>query len=277
MMKFQHPMDDIDAIARLLPPFPKVVLQLLELLRHEEASFELMARLIRNDPVLSGNILAMANHIRRLHVQSDLTDPFAAVSLIGVNRVRKIVVSTGMNRFIQAGSGSEFLFHHSLAVAITTQELAMMCDVTADEAYVVGILHDIGQLCFQVLDDEAFQKVCHQAALDGQILERETKIFGIDHCQMGARLAQHWNLPDHVVSAIRTHHHDTIASRNLQAVVCLGETLARALDLPSSSRNHVLKINTPAVELIGIKWDSPEMLDCYGRCRARFMQVTSSI
>ena len=277
MMNVQHPMDDIDAISKILPPFPKIVLQLLELFREEDASIELMARLIRNDPVLSGNVLAMANHIRRMRVQSDLTDPFGAVSLIGVNRVRKIVISTGMNRFISTGAGSEFIFRHSLAVAITTQELATMCDVMVDEAYIVGILHDVGQLCFQILNANAFHEACQLSVGDGRILERETKIFGVDHCQMGARLAKHWNLPDHVVSAILAHHNDTVATRNLQAVVCLGETLARALDIPSSPQNRVLKINTAAVELIGIKWDSPEMLDCYGRCNARFLQATSDL
>jgi hypothetical protein len=61
--------------------------------------------------------------------------------------------------------------------------------------------------------------------------------------------------------------------RRITAVVCLGETLARALDIPPSANNRVTKINTPAVELLGLHWGSPEMLDCLGRCHARFLQA----
>jgi len=272
MLKLQNPMDDIEAIAKVLPPFPKVVLQLLDLLRDEQSSFEVLARLVRNDPVLSGNILGLANRIRRLHAQSDLTDPFAAASLIGFNHVRRIVINTGMNRFIGGGVGSAFFFHHSFAVAITTQEVAVLCDVSPDEAYIAGILHDVGQLCFHVLDERAFQEAYEQSFVDGRLNEREAAIFGVDHCQIGEKLAQYWNLPEDVLSAIRTHHDETSATSKLQAAVCIGETLARALDIPVSPKNRVTKVNAPALELLGLKLDSPEMLDCFGRCHARFLQ-----
>ena len=271
-MKMKTPLDDIAAIAKVLPPFPRIVLQLLDLLRDEEASFEVLARLVRNDAVLAGNVLRLANHIRRMHAQSDLTDPFAAASLIGINRVRKIVVDIGMNRFIGGGAGSDFFFSHSFAVAVTTQELALMCDVSQDEAYIAGILHDVGQLCFHVLDEKGFLQAYERSTVDGRLLEREAELFGVDHSEIGARLAQYWNLPEEIVSAIRNHHDDVTATSPLQAAVCLGETLARALDIPTSSKNRVLKINTPAAELLGVRWDSEEMLDCFGRSRARFRQ-----
>ncbi len=270
MLKLQRPLDDIEAMGGLLPPFPKVILQLLDLLRDEEASLEVLVRLVRNDPVISGNVLGIANHVRRLHAQSDLADPYAAASLIGINRLRKIVVTVGMNQFMGRGMGGDFFFHHSCAVAITSQEIGLMCDVSPDEAYIAGILHDVGQLCFHVLNESAFAQAYHLASMDGRLLERESELFGADHCEVGAKLAEFWNLPDIVVSAIRTHHDVTAPQGNLQAVVCLGETLARALDMPPSSKNRVLHINQPAVEMLGITWDNPEMLDCFGRCRARF-------
>ena len=272
MLKLKNPLDDIAAVARVLPPFPKVILQILDLLRDDESSLEVLARLIRNDPVISGNVLGMANHIRRLHSQSDLTDPYTAASLIGINRLRRIAVTLGMNHFIGSETGGNFFFCHSFAVAITAQEIGLMCDVSPTEAYVAGILHDVGQLWFHVVNESAFSQAYQLASVDGRLLEREAEIFGADHCEMGAALAEFWNLPQDVVSAIRLHHDDAAATSNLQAVICLGETLARALDIPQSSKNRVLKINTPAVELLGIRWDSPEMLDCFGRCHARFLQ-----
>jgi HD-like signal output (HDOD) protein len=272
MLKQQNPLDDIEAMSRLLPPFPKVILQLLDLLRDEKSSLEVLARLVRNDPVIAGNVLSTANHIRRLHAQSDLADPYAAASLIGINHLRQIAVTLGMNRFIGSGIGSDFYFNHSFAVAITSQEIGLMCDVSPDEAYIAGILHDVGQLCFQVINNQAFSQAYQLASIDGRLLEREAELFGADHCEVGAQLALFWNLPDDVVSAIRAHHDDTEASSTLQAVICLGETVARALDIPPSFKNRVLKLNVPAVQLLGIDWGSAEMLDCFGRSRARFLQ-----
>jgi putative nucleotidyltransferase with HDIG domain len=272
MLMPKNPLADMEAVARVLPPFPKVILQILDLLRDDESSLEVLARLIRNDPVIAGNVLCLANHIRRLHAQSDLTDPYTAASLIGINRLRRIAVALGMNQFIGSGIGGNFFFNHSFAVAITSQEIGLMCDVSPMEAYVAGILHDVGQLWFHVVNVSAFSQAYQLASVDGRLLEREAEIFGADHSEIGAKLAEFWNLPQAVVEAIRLHHDDTAATGNLQAVIGLGETLARALDIPQSSKNRVLKINTPAMELLGIHWDSPEMMDCFGRCHARFLQ-----
>lgn len=266
-------LDEVPRLAEALPPFPGVVLQLLDRLRDEETSLDALIRLARNDPVISSNILANANHVRRLRVQPDLTDPFAAASLIGLNRVRSIVVAAGMHRFLEKGKGGTFLFKHSQAVAIVAQELAFLCDVSTEMAYVAGILHDIGQLCFRIIDEQAFENAYEQSSVDGKLIEREVDNFGLDHCRMGALLAEHWELPQEFVSAILTHHDEATVTSKLQATICLAESLTRALDIPPSPKNRVTKINTAALETLGLRWDSLDMLDCFGRCHARFRKL----
>jgi putative nucleotidyltransferase with HDIG domain len=262
--------EHIGTLAKALPAFPEIVLKLLGQLRDEQASMDLIGRTVRSDPVLSGHVLALANHVRRLHAQSDLADPLAAAALIGLNHVRRIVVAAGMNRFLASAAGSTFFLRHSTAVAFASQEMAVLCGAPPDAAYVAGILHDVGQLCFSVLDERAFQQAYADSGSDGRLIEREAAIFGIDHCQIGERLARHWKLPDDVVAAIRTHHDADGATSALQAAVCIGETLARALDIPASAKNRVTQINADALALLQIRWDAPEMLDCFGRCRARY-------
>ena len=263
---------EVPALANALPPFPRIVGQLLEDLLDPAASMEAMIRLARNDPVITSNLLATANKVRRIHAQPDLHDPFVAASLIGFDQIRRIVTTVGMNRFLDEGKGSAFLMGHSRAVAIIAQELAMLTGVSPEKAYVVSILHDIGQLCFHILDPEAFQEAHRQSAVDGRLLERETAAFGVDHAQMGAALAQHWLLPEDFVSTILTHHDDQVVTSKLQAVVNLAESLARDLDIPPSPKNRLTKLNRLAVDALEITWNSPVMLDFYGRCRARFRQ-----
>ena len=264
---------EVARLSKVLPPFPRVVMQLLEMLRDDELSMDALTRLARNDPVISSGILATANRVRRIHAQSDIHDPFTAASLIGVNQLRRIVVIAAMNKFAKDETGAEFLFDHSHAVAIVAHELALLCGVSPEKAYVAAILHDVGQLCFHIMDPATFQGVYERSAVDGKLIEREVETFGVDHAQIGAELALHWQLPEDFVSAIRTHHDAYAVTSKLQAVINVAESLARALDIPQSPKNRVTQLNAPAVAALGIAWSSPEMLDCFGRCRARFRQT----
>lgn len=75
-------LDEVPKLAEALPPFPSIVMQLLDRLRDEDSSLDVLVRLARNDPVISSNILASANHIRRLRLQSDLSDSSAAALIL---------------------------------------------------------------------------------------------------------------------------------------------------------------------------------------------------
>lgn len=261
-------------LSKVLPPFPQVVLQLLDHLHDDGASLEALVRLARNDPVITSGILASANRIRRFHAQSEVYDLFIAASLIGVNQLRKIVVASAMNKFLAEEKGATFLLQHSRAVAIVAQELAYLCGASPEKAYVAGILHDIGQLCFHITDPVAFQDVYRRSAADGKLLVHEASTFGVDHAQMGGALARAWELPEDFVLAIEQHHENAAVTSKLQAVVNVAESLTRALDIPPSPKNRLTQINKAAVDYLEIAWESEEMRDCFGRCRARFQQAT---
>jgi putative nucleotidyltransferase with HDIG domain len=261
---------DVGRMAKRLPPFPAIVLQLLDMLRDDSVSFDALSHMASHDPVISANILAHANHVRRIHAQSDLTDAMVAASIIGINRVRSIVVSTGMNRFVSAVPGGPFLFHHSQAVAIAAQELAALNGQSQDLAYIAGMLHDVGQLCLHQINENAFEQVYLVSARDGRLVEREAAVFGADHCQVGAQLARHWNLPEEIYSAILNHHDEDSVTCPLQAAICLSETIVRALDIPPSPKNRVTRLNSHAVAELEVDWGSPDMAELYDRCVTRF-------
>ena len=268
---------EVATMARKLPPFPDIVIQLLDMLRDESATLDALARLARKDPIISANILSQANHLRRIHAQSDLSDSFVAASIIGINRVRSIVVSAAMNRFITSVPGGAFMFQHSLAVAIAAQELAAISGESQDLAYIAGMLHDVGQICLNMLDGRAFEKVYVDSASDGKLVQREAAVFGADHCAVGAQLARHWNLPEQIYSAILNHHDEETVTCSLQAGICLSETVVRALDLPASPKNRVTLINQHAVAELGLDWGDPAMADVFDRCVTRFRHAIGQI
>ncbi len=267
----------IPDIAARLPAFPRVVPELLDSLQNETSSVDALVRIARNDSVIAAAILSGANGLRRLRAQSDTADLFAAASLIGTNKLKQIIVRVGLNKLLSEGSGQAFFYEHSLAVAIVAQEMALLVPgVSPDEAYVGGILHDIGQLAYFVLDAEAYRRVRHQAISDGNLLAHEAAAFGLDHTEVGLLLASYWQLPPVILQAIRRHHDSGGDWQNkVQAVVNLAETLTRALDIPASPHNRVLSLNTSALEYLGLNWEMPEMADLIGRSRARFAYACS--
>lgn len=261
----------IPEIAARLPAFPKVVPELLDCLQEDAASLDSLVVIARNDPTISATILSAANRLRRIRALSDLSDLFAAASVIGFDKILQIILTVGLNRFISQGGGQSSLFKHSLAVAIVAQELACITHISPAEAYVAGILHDVGQLAFFVRDAERYGEIRDQAILAGDLLARERAVFGLDHSQVGMLLASFWNLPKSITGAIGGHHgSNTTWNSALQAVINLAESLARALDLPHSPHGRVTNINQSSLELLQLRWNSAEMADCFGRCRARF-------
>lgn len=266
----------IPEIAARLPAFPKVVPELLDCLREDAPSLDSLVVIARNDPTISATILSAANRLRRIRALSDLSDLFAAASVIGFDKIRQIILTVGLNRFISQGGSQSLFFEHSLAVAIVAQELASITHISPSEAYVAGILHDVGQLAFFALDFEPYRKLRDQAILAGDLLARERAVFGLDHSQVGVLLASFWKLPKSIMWAIGSHHDsNTTWNNGLQAVINLAESLSRALDMPHSPHGRVTNINQSALELLQLRWDSPEMADCFGRCRARFNYVKS--
>lgn len=263
--------DWVSQVAPRLPPFPRVVMELLPMLRDEKVSLEVLARVARNDPVISAVVLATANRMRRLRTLPDIKDPFVAATYVGLNKLRVIVITAGMNRFLRLTGAENFFFEHSLAVAIVANELAYLASVSPEDAYVAGILHDIGQLGFLMMNGEGYRPVLEQGSVQGNLLERERALFGIDHGEAGAKLASFWELPAEIVQAIAEHHQDhSDTPTRLSALLNLAETLTRGLDLPPSLKNRVTVANAWALEWLGLRWGMPEMRDCFGRAVARF-------
>ena len=267
----------ITEIAAKLPPFPRVVQQLLDLLREDAASVDSLARIAGTDSVVSSAILSAANRLRRIRLQPDTSDMFSAASLIGTNKLRQIVITAGMNHFLSEGCGQRFFYEHSLAVAIVSHELALLTHVSTDEAYIAGILHDIGQLAYYSADSKGYQNIRRQAMHGEDLLTLEAGAFGLNHCKVGLLLASYWQLPQNIMLAITTHHDTNNHWQNkLHAVINLAETICRGLDLPHSPHNRVLSVNASALDYLGLSWESPALQDLFARSRVRFAYLNAA-
>src|SRR5690606_27108818 len=102
------------------------------------------------------------------------------------------------------------------------------------EEFAAGLSHDLGRIMLAVGYSDLFWKIAEGADTtdERKLLQRENEILGFTHCDLGAWLANLWNLPDELAEAIQYHHTPIEAPNHqiLAAVVCLGEEMANHME-----------------------------------------------
>jgi putative nucleotidyltransferase with HDIG domain len=126
---------------------------------------------------------------------------------------------------------------------------------SVDEAFILGLFHDVGKLIFgEFLEDEqaAVEQLVKQRRIPWHVAERE--IIGVDHAELGSRLAEQWKLPQVFVHAIAAHHDLACAPaefKNIAAGLAIANYLCNASGL-SWQRNHILSSPQGAWEALGV-------------------------
>lgn len=256
--------------AERLPAFPRVVNDILATLDDDNATIGSLAHHVERDPVITARLLSLANAAAHARAGRAVKDVATAASLMGVAKVRELVLSLCVARFAQDSRVSPYYWEHSVAVGVSAQEFGRHGDVTADYALVAGLLHDIGQLWMAKFFPLEFQQVRMAVSAGTQdITEAERRYFGFDHCDIGFALANHWELPGAVADAIY-HHHDPEPglAEPLVAVIHVAEVVANALELTRRDENQVAHLSAAACAALGIDW-SGDMGPLFGRIEAR--------
>ncbi len=254
----------------LLPAFPGVVNDILATLEDDNATLGALIQLVGRDPVITARVLSIANaaalggrNPRELH------DMQVAVSMIGLSRVREIVLAVSLAKFSQESRMSSFFWEHSIAVGVAAQELAREAHFSVDLALVGGLLHDIGQLWMARFYPLEFQMV--RMALETSerdVLEVERAYFGMDHCMVGRILASFWKLPPAVVEAVAHHHDKHPPAGKLLAATHVAEAIANALDLARHEQARVNYLSASACAELGLDW-TQDINYLFGRIEAR--------
>lgn len=265
-----HESEIIDR-ASLLPAFPAVVNEILQTLDDDNATLGALIHLVSRDPVITARVLSIANSaVMAGRTQRDLRDMQVAVSLIGLSKVREIVLGVSLAEFSRESRMSNYFWEHSLAVGVAAQELARHGHFSADYALVGGLLHDIGQLWmarFYPLEFQMVRMALHNEP-EVDVLAAERRYFGIDHCAIGRTLALSWHLPTSVISAIQHHHDAQPPADKLVAAVHVAEAIANALDLAHHEEARVVNLSESACDLLEIDWKD-DLNYLFGKIEAR--------
>jgi len=193
-----------------LPVIPDQADRLLRVASQGDTDISELLVIVESDSVLSAMVLRLVNSAA-FGLRNRVTSLGQAVVLLGLTHVRSLAMAASMaSLFSGKGGAAKAKWRHSFAVGSASRSLAMSCGLKGyeEEAFAVGMLHDLGELVIDSCFGAVNREIDRAAELD-QLprLAAERLKLGADHAQIGAALAEHWRIPDHLVEAI-THHHD---------------------------------------------------------------------
>ncbi len=194
---------------------PHIVARLVQLVNDEESTLQDFEEVIRLDPALVARLLTLVNS-SYFGLTRKVDSISRAVALLGMKNLHNIAVTDAIQGLLRNIAGTaEFspqqLWLHSAASSICCKMIAeRIFTLNGDDAYLCGILHDIGLIVEIETDQENFLKLIEQLGTDGpSLIELEQDLFNTDHCQIGYILAKEWHIPDPIAEAIRDHHLDS--------------------------------------------------------------------
>jgi putative nucleotidyltransferase with HDIG domain len=221
-----------------LPSLPRAYQQLSAELRSAEPCIERVAEIIASDVAMTAKVLQLVNS--SFFGQTErITDPRRGTKWLGIAKIEPLIFSGGVFSQIEdvqlAGLDFPAFAAHSLAVASRAKQImAQESDKAqdADDAYLAGMLHDLGKLVLAATLPEEYQAAVRSAAQGALPLwQAEMATLAASHAEVGAYLAGLWGLPDPIVEAIAFHHHPRKAAPS-------GFTPLSAVHLANALEHH---------------------------------------
>ena len=194
-----------------LPQFPQNIEKLNKLLDSDDSKISDIANQISNDVALTGELLKTVNSAA-FSLQTPCSNIADAVKMIGTRGVKNMLYSIGsLNIFAAQTKKNEDLWKHSYQVAFYSYNLAKnFCksdNSVVEDSFVCGLLHDMGKVIFETNCPEYLEnvkKICKDKITSLDLFEKI--ISGVNHGEIGAKIAEKWNFPESIINVIRFHH-----------------------------------------------------------------------
>lgn len=209
-------------VARLPSP-PQTLIRLMVLCQSDDVGMSELSELIASDAGLSAKVLSVAHSAAYFRSSAKTLTLLQATSTLGMALIKVLVISESVfqtfNAFRQAGAADlRSFWKHSLSVAVLARALAEQQDSAgADEAYLTGLLHDVGRLALLAAVPERYTELFGFPD-DASLCSQEQRILGTSHAEAGAWLLEHWHLSRTMVDTVLNHHNDATHQKEAPAL-----------------------------------------------------------
>ncbi len=246
-----------------LPTLPTVITQMIGLIDNPQTSAREVSQLISTDQALTAKILKLANSAF-YGFPREIATVNHAVVVLGFETVKSLGLSVSvLERFAAGGATTSFdrqkFWEHSIACGVAARMLADRLRYRVQgEAFAAGILHDIGKLILSQYFTEEFEQILTLTREeDIYIGKAEEQVLGVTHAEIGLWLAEKWNLPDKLVTAIANHHTPgrLDSDAELASLIHLADFLCRREKIGDGGGAKLPSLDPAALRAFGIHED----------------------
>lgn len=253
-----------------LPTLPSVITQIIKMVEDPDTSAADMNSVISQDPSLTAKVLKLVNSAF-YGFSRQISTVREAVVILGFNRVKSLALSASVFEAFQGPGTEEFdrvgLWEHSIATGIGAEIIGKRMEYpNPEEILVGGILHNIGKIVIDLYFHDQLREIfTYVRDRDCLMLEAERSILGVAHPEIGAWLAQQWNLPEKIVTTIRYYHEPLEAPeeyRTLPMLIHVGDIFARTKNFGCTGDNVIPPFEEEVMDELELeKNDIPDILE----------------
>lgn len=236
-----------------VPAMPNVVMQALNVVKDPNSGIKELSDVMGYDQSLSIKVLNLVNSAYYGFSQQ-ISSITRALTILGMNKSKNIIVTVAMKPMFSSEVNKD-LWEHSIKVAVGCECISSHLNImNSDDAFMMGFMHDIGKIILNMQNKEIFHKIQALNEQGEDIIELEQKYYGTNHAQVGAVLANKWQLPILLINTIKYHHNPLIASAPTEcSLVYLVDKLVQDnFDKDSLNMDYIKSLN--------FKIDKPEIL-----------------
>jgi putative nucleotidyltransferase with HDIG domain len=237
VLESQRGLDKVLSTIGDLPATPAIIATLMNLTSDLNTDIEKITRTIMADQSLTAKLLKLSNSsfYGRAKEVKTLKE---AIVILGFMTLHSLVIATSTQslyrKSIDDGISGK-LWEHAFGAAIACRMIAQTIGRPGiEEAFIGGLLHDIGKLVLtQKMPDEYHRVVEQVEASGGCFHEFEEKAFGFNHADVGSKLLEKWSFPEELVEGVRDHHAavNNETRPSLSHIISLGNYMAKNLDV----------------------------------------------
>jgi len=197
---------------KTLPAIPALPLKVLQLCRSEDADIKKMADVISKDPTFVAKVLNVANSSFYGGSRHKVTTVTQAITLLGMNSIATLAFCFSLYRDLRRHGAKGFdhnqYWRRSLLSSVSGRVIGTWASVIdCEEIFLAALLQDIGVLILSETHADMYGTIITQADRNHtRLQEIEKEKIGADHSEVGAWLAESWQLPDLLQASIRCSH-----------------------------------------------------------------------
>ncbi|HMN40980.1 MAG TPA: HDOD domain-containing protein [Phycisphaerales bacterium] len=243
---------------------PEITLKIIELVESPNSTAQDLNKVISNDPALCSRILKVVNSAF-YGLPGQIGSINRAIVLLGLNAVKNIAIAASLAKLFRGGSltpefSAKDLWTHSTATATACKMIADHLKLGfSDEAFLAGLIHDIGIIVEIQYDRQRLIEVIGRAqpgpdgAPVGDWLAAETEIFGATHQDFGQGLCEKWKFPKNFALVTGYHHRPMELAKEIRTLVCIVHVADKIASTCPGFRMDVKNANVDPAVLESLK------------------------